>query len=196
MKIIKFGKYFLLVFFITFSVINWENISWIFNYRTVSTLVSDVFEKEPIKEELLYDQENSVQIDKIDISAPLVSGEGLTNPQVHRALDNGVVLYPGSALPGEPGQSVILGHSSPPGWPKVKYDWVFTNINELNTGDKITIYFNNRKFTYTVKDKFFLERGEQVPQSFNNSKSSIILISCWPPGKDIRRIAVSALLDA
>ncbi|MDD5606717.1 MAG: sortase [Candidatus Pacebacteria bacterium] len=196
MKIWKFGKYFFLIFFISFSVINWENISWVFNYRTVSTLFSDFLKKDTLEiQELFYEEKDSIEINKIDIKAPLIIGEGLNNLQVYQALDNGVVLYPSSALPGEIGQSIVLGHSSPPGWPKVKYDWVFTNINELNTGNKIIIYFNNKKFTYTVKDKIFLERGEQIPEKIDNNKSVLVLISCWPPGKDLRRIAVISSLD-
>jgi len=98
-------------------------------------------------------------------------------------------------LPGSVGQTIILGHSAPSGWPKIKYDWVFTHLVDLEKGDEIFVYFNNRKYVYEVKEKLFFEKGEEVQESsLTNSENMLVLISCWPPGKDIRRIGVSAEL--
>jgi LPXTG-site transpeptidase (sortase) family protein len=108
-------------------------------------------------------------------------------------LDTGVVLYPDSVVPGDNGQTIILGHSAPVGWPKIKYDWVFSRLNELAEGDEIIVYFNNRKYTYIVSRKVFLERGEEISQEgLTNDENMLVLVSCWPPGKDLRRIAVEA----
>ena len=112
-------------------------------------------------------------------------------------LDQGVVYYPGSVYPGQTGQIVILGHSAPPGWPKIKHDWVFTDLNNLNVGDKIYIDLNNKQYSYTVKQKNIIDRGADVPTiSAADSGNVLALISCWPPGKDYQRIAVMAELDS
>ena len=104
-----------------------------------------------------------------------------------------MVHYPGSTLPGIKGQTIILGHSAPLGWPKIRYDWVFTNLAHLDKGDKIFVYFNHKKYTYSVKGKLFLNRGEDLPSRLlTNSENMLVLISCWPPGKDFKRIAVNA----
>ena len=108
------------------------------------------------------------------------------------ALNRGAVYFPNSVLPGDMGQTIILGHSAPPGWPKIKHDWIFTRLSELVEGDEIFVYFNHRKYTYHVSGKIFLDRGEELPESLTNSENMLILISCWPPGKDLRRIAVEA----
>jgi LPXTG-site transpeptidase (sortase) family protein len=112
--------------------------------------------------------------------------------QVKLALNKGVVLYPQSTLPGESGQTIILGHSAPANWPKIKYDWIFSRISDLEENDEIFLYFNQRKFSYYVKQKIFLEKGEELPGGLTGFKNTLILISCWPPGKDLRRIAVVA----
>jgi LPXTG-site transpeptidase (sortase) family protein len=197
-------KYFLIFFLISFLIFNWQKISWIFHPGYVLRAVSFyLFEKGKIekllpkeekkkeqKEEEIYEKEDSIEIPKIKISAPLiVVGK---EEEVKKALDRGVVLWPTSALPGEKGKTIILGHSAPPHWPKIKYDWVFSNLNSLERGDEILIYFRNKKYVYRVENKIFLNRGQELPKT-DNEKSVLFLISCWPPGKDFRRIAIEAL---
>jgi LPXTG-site transpeptidase (sortase) family protein len=184
-----------ILLFLTFSlIINWNKVSWVFNYRAVSGVFSDFFQTDFFKKEAkpadYYEKENGVEIPKIGISAPLISVEAGGN--VEKSLDSGTVHFPDSASPGEAGQTVILGHSAPAGWPEIKYDWVFSRLAELAEGDEIIVYFNHEKFNYFVDRKIFLERGEEIPQNLTNSENSLILISCWPPGKDIKRIAVVA----
>jgi LPXTG-site transpeptidase (sortase) family protein len=200
-------KYFLIFFLISFLIFNWQKISWIFHpgyvLRTVSFYLFEKGKAEKVqqkeeqkikeqKTEEFYEKEDSIEIPKIKISAPLiVVGK---EEEVKKALDRGVVLWPGSALPGEKGQVIILGHSAPPNWPKIKYDWVFSNLNLLEKDDKILIYFRNKKNVYSVENKIFLNRGQELPKT-DPERSVLFLISCWPPGKDFRRIAIEALKD-
>jgi LPXTG-site transpeptidase (sortase) family protein len=197
-----FLKYFLIFFLISFLIFNWQKISWIFHpgyvLRTVSfyLLERGKTEKAQTKEEQqteeIYEKEDSVEIPKIKISAPLiVVGK---EDEVKKALDRGVVLWPSSVFPGELGQTIILGHSAPPDWPKIKYDWVFSNLNLLESGDEIFIYFKNKKYVYRVENKIFLNRGQELPET-DPKKSTLFLISCWPPGKNLKRIAIEAIKD-
>jgi sortase A len=111
-------------------------------------------------------------------------------------LDKGVIYYPGSVYPGQVGQIIILGHSAPVGWPKIKHDWVFSNLEKLEIGDSIMIDLNNKQYTYIVKKKAIIAAGADVP-AYNSDINVLTLISCWPPGKDYQRIAVQAeLLDS
>ncbi len=201
-------KYFILIFLVSVLAINWNHLSWLFNYKAVSRMVASQFEskivakanelfdkediKIPLKTSEPTDRENSIEIPKILVTAPLLlpASGGLTD--LYHLLDNGVVHFPGSALPASAGQTIILGHSAPAGWPKIKYDWVFTRISELAEGDEIFVYFNHKKYVYRVTGQVFLERGEELPQILTNSENMLILISCWPPGKDLQRIAVLA----
>ena len=197
-------KAFIFIFLISFLIINWNDISWVFNYRVISESISNFFQKDtPVESstpetiktiEFEYsEKENSLEIPKIEVSAPLVFVEDVD--KVHRTLDTGVVHYPDSVLPGEKGQTIILGHSAPPNWPDIKYDNVFTLLNELERGDEIFIFFNHQKYNYSVERKIFLEKGEEIPENgLTNSNNVLMLISCWPPGKNIKRIAVESVL--
>ena len=203
-------KYFILVFSISALMINWQKISWMFNYKEISGMASDFFQKEiSVDNEKISisltdvradrfefsEKNNQIEIPKISISVPLVFPRESEKTNLERFLDKGAILFPESSLPGSAGETIVLGHSAPPGWPKIKHDWIFTRISELNKGDKIIIYYNHRKYGYTVFDKFILDKGQKVPNSLKNSQNALVLLSCWPPGKNYKRMAIRATLD-
>ncbi len=202
-------KYFVFIFLISVLAVNWNHISWLFNYKAVSEIASSAFEenivdktneiiekkeeKPPLKSFEPSDKENSLEIPKIEVSVPFIVVSSATQNDFMELLSEGVVYFPDSVLPGEAGQTIILGHSAPAGWPKIRYDWVFTRISELTAGDEIFVYFNHKKYIYYVTGKIFLDRGEEVPKPLTNYENMLILISCWPPGKDYKRIAMTAI---
>ena len=143
---------------------------------------------------ILTNKPNSISIPKLGIAAPLILVPSTNPDDFLSPLKKGVVHYP-SALPGEEGRMVVLGHSSPPGWPKINYDWVFSELQKLEAGDEIIISFDNRQYSYKVQDKIFLKQGEDLPLSLTEGKSELVLISCWPPGINNKRIVVSSVLE-
>jgi LPXTG-site transpeptidase (sortase) family protein len=223
----KILKVAVLIYLASFFIINWNDVSWIFNYKEASGLVSDFFNPYPsidastmdeyfypnhslpaqagqnsaapeiIKEaKTVYtDKQNTLEVPKLSLSVPIIFSTSSNKALITKDLDSGVVYYPGSVYPGQAGQIIILGHSAPPGWPTIKHDWVFTNLNNLSEGDKILIDLNNKQYTYIVKGKKIIQRGADVPQENLNANNNILtLISCWPPGKDYQRITVTAEL--
>lgn len=76
-----------------------------------------------------------------------------------KELENGVVRYPGSAEPGQAGNSFIFGHSSNYPWAKGQYNEVFALLNELIPGDEIIVYFQQKKYVYVVQDKTVVKPG-------------------------------------
>jgi LPXTG-site transpeptidase (sortase) family protein len=220
-KILKIA---LLIYLASFLIINWNDVSWIFNYKEVFGLVSDFFNPYPSIDATSIDgyfypnhsqnikvatqpttiknvktnytdKQNTLEIPKISISVPIIFSTSANQASLAKDLDSGVVYYPGSVYPGQMGQIIVLGHSAPPGWPKIKHDWVFTDLDKLTPGDTILIDLNNQQYTYTVKQKTIIKRGADVPyDSLSINNNILTLISCWPPGKDYQRIAVEAEL--
>ncbi len=202
---ISFGRFLSIFIFSSLIVViflNWSTVRGIFDYKNIygdlfasrkidsAIKIPDVALNEP-EEEKFVDKPDSVEIPKIEITAPLVFIDTDEKNAFDEALKNGVVHYYKSALPGEAGNSIILGHSAPSGWPKRYYEWVFSRLNELAEGDDIFVYYKNREYVYKVTNKYFLKPGEDVPNSnLTNSERVISLISCWPPGQNIKRIVV------
>lgn len=215
-----FVKIYISLIVIGLLAVNWNTVSWLFNYRVVSSLAYDFFNPyqdrellagannmqlppiqiaQAVRENTIVypysEKSNSIEIPKINITAPVIIGQSTDPALLVKDLDNGTVLYPGSVLPSQKGQTIILGHSAPPGWPKIKYDWVFSNINDLNFGEEITLHFNNKKYTYKVMKKDIVKPGEEIPLSgLEGDNNILVLVSCWPPGKNYLRIAVQAQL--
>lgn len=182
---------FLLVFVVNIIVLNWNDISWLFNRNyAIEGIESIIKEKEEV---IYYDKENSIEIEAIDIIAPLIIPDNESDDAIYNALKRGVSHFPGSSLPGEGGQVIILGHSAPPGWPNINYDWVFSKAETLELGEEIKIYFNNKLYTYEITDSIILEVGEDVPK-YDSGEEEIILLSCWPPGKNIKRLGIRGVL--
>ena len=145
------------------------------------------------KEFPLTEKENSLEIQKLGLEVPLVFAKSIAIKDMKQDLKSGAVVYPGSNLPGQTGKLIVLGHSSPPGWPKIRYDWVFSKLNDLETGDEIFINFGNYQYDFKVTKKTFLEKGEQITESdLNGSKQFLYLITCWPPGKDFKRLVIES----
>ncbi len=143
----------------------------------------------------LTEKENSLEIKKLGVEAPMIFSKSANIKEIAKDLLRGVAAYPGSGSPGEKGKMFILGHSAPPGFPKLKYYWVFSKLNDLETGDEIFINFEKRQYRYLVTKKMFLEKGQAIPESDSNgSKEFLYLVTCWPPGKDFKRLVVEAEL--
>lgn len=137
----------------------------------------------------------AIYIPKIGVTAPLLFAEQREESYLQELLKQGVVAYPTSAAPGQDGASIILGHSAPAGWPKIRYDWIFSRLNELQKGDIVYLKAGETAYPYTVTKKFILNRGEEIPiERVSDASSVAILLSCWPPGVDYKRIAVQAEL--
>lgn len=199
----KLWKYFIFIFAVSFALINWDKVGWVFNYRVVGDVVSDkiLLSDYNIQEKpdytFVFPEEGTLEIEKIKISVPV---NFFNNPDestevLHDALDTGVVHFPQSVLPGQIGQTIFLGHSAPPLWPKIKYDWVFNDISKLEKGDEIIVKFNGQNHVYSVIQQFIIRPKEEVPRnSLADSRNVLLLISCWPPGKNIKRIVVEAVI--
>jgi len=177
---------FVAIFIVNFLVVNWKDFYWIFNQKAVFPLLVNSVAKLENNQEL----ENTIEIPSLGIEAPIIFPKTNTIDEIESSLKKGVVHFPLSVLPGENGMTVIVGHSAPPNWPKINYDGVFSRLNDLKNGDEIFVWFNNHKYIYKVKEKYILKRGESISDESMNSKSILALVSCWPPGKDQKRIIV------
>ena len=223
-KVLKLA---IVIYLASFFIINWNDVSWIFNYKEVYGLVSDFFNPYPSIDASTIDayfypnhsqntttttnttsqsikdvktnyteNQNTLEIPKLSISVPIIFSVNANKDSLTKDLDLGVAYYPGSVYPGQIGQIVILGHSAPPGWPKIKHDWVFTDLDKLTPGDTILIDLNNKQYKYVVKQKTIIQRGAEVPTDDSATNTNVLtLISCWPPGKDYQRITVQAILE-
>jgi len=134
-------------------------------------------------------------IPSINVSAPIVTPNTYDAVKLKSLLDDGAVIYPSSPGFGKNGQTILMGHSAPPNWPNIKHDTIFSRLAELGWNDKIMAVYDDRTYTYSVAYSEIIEKGGDIPP-LAAADSALVLVSCWPPGRDLQRIIVQAKLDS
>jgi sortase A len=141
--------------------------------------------------------EDRIIIPKIGKNIPLVNVEhhdADSSNEWHKIfmkeLENGIIKYPGSADPGESGNSFIFGHSSNYPWAKGNYNDVFALLNELDAGDEIIVFFKQKKFVYVVKEKIIVKPGHVSSLAGDENMKRMTLMTCWPLGTTLNRLLV------
>lgn len=133
-----------------------------------------------------------LQIPDLNINVPIIWTTDTKN--FSRDLQNGVVHYPGTALPGQIGTSYISGHSSNYVWAKGSYNQIFATLGNLpvNTSFKITVVQKNGKdarLHYVVTGSKEYKPTDQA-QFASAGKSVVALSTCWPVGSTAKRLVV------
>lgn len=128
-----------------------------------------------------------ITIPKINVSAPIVFPAGTTNaPNYDPELENGVVHYPNTALPGQAGNSVIFGHSSNDWWQPGNYKFVFVLLDKIVPGDTFSVNYNSKRYIYQVTNTKIVEATD-LSVLAPTADPTITLISCWPAGTSLKR---------
>ncbi|OGO41872.1 MAG: hypothetical protein A2W36_04395 [Chloroflexi bacterium RBG_16_58_14] len=122
-----------------------------------------------------------LQIPALGVDAPVVQGDGWEQ------LKKGVGQHIGSADPGEDGNVVLSAHND-------IFGELFRHLDRLKPGDQVTLFTNQRAYTYSIVETRIVEPTE-VEVMASSSQPTITLISCYPYLVDDQRIVVIARLQ-
>ncbi len=113
--------------------------------------------------------------------------------------DTALGHYAGTVLPGEVGNSFIFGHSVLPWFFNPKnYKTIFSTLGKLSSGDEFQVTYNNTIYNYVVESveelspKEVRPLAELKPKYLN--KSTMVLMTCSPPGTKLKRLLVNAVM--
>lgn len=119
-------------------------------------------------------------VPRLKLRAPIYSGN------TDAIFDVGLGHWPGTAIPGKPGNAVIGGH-------RTGGQMHFLNIHRLRKGDRISAKIGRKTFNYKVTGTRIVK-----PSATNIVKRSrdarITLYSCHPPHSIKYRYVVTAVL--
>jgi sortase A len=121
-----------------------------------------------------------IQVPAIHIDAPVVLGDGWEQ------LKKGVGQHVPSADPGEEGNLVLSAHND-------IFGEIFRDLDQLKPGDEVTIFTNQRLYTYIVVQSQVVEPTE-VEVMAPTKEATLTLISCYPYLVDNQRIVITAQL--
>lgn len=138
------------------------------------------------------DTSPKIRIPKINVEIPVVYGLVTTDDkQFELALDNGVVHYPTTALPGQAGNAAFFGHSSNNIFNPGKFKFAFVLLHELAPSDMFYLTHDGKLYTYEVISRRVVKPTEVgVLGSVEGQVSTATLITCDPPGTSTNRLVV------
>lgn len=139
--------------------------------------------------------EYGIVIEKINANAKIVPNIDAGDEKAYvAALRQGVAQALGSTPPGQPGNLYLFSHSTDAPWNIIRYNAVFFLLRELEIGDKVIIFYQNKRFDYIVFDKIITEAEDVSYLTSRYSEPVLTLQTCDPPGTLLRRLVVRAKL--
>ncbi len=134
--------------------------------------------------------ESRIIIPKINVDVPIVYDIGSRDESaIQTALERGVVHYHETALPGQAGNNVIVGHSSNNFLNSGKYKFAFVLLDRLELNDTFILHYKGTRYVYKVTNKQVIE-----PTDFSlttpTKQPTVTLITCTPPGTSWHRMVI------
>jgi len=122
----------------------------------------------------------TITIPKIGLVYPIFEGVWLT------VIDHGPGHWPGSAEPGQRGNTVFAGH-------RVTHTHPFENLDQLAPGDKVVFTMPNGVFTYAVT-RTLIVRPDDMWVVYPSPTRTMTLFACHPKHSAAERIVVKGKL--
>ncbi|HYM65123.1 MAG TPA: sortase [Candidatus Sulfotelmatobacter sp.] len=141
------------------------------------------------------DTKFSIIIPKIGASAKIFPNVDPTNEnEFLPILLKGVAHAKGTVFPGMKGNIYLFAHSTDNFWDVGRYNAVFYLLKDLQPGDDIVIFFENKRHDYIVKSSKIVNPSDvsYIVNSQKQNKEQLILQTCWPPGTAWQRLLVFA----
>lgn len=137
--------------------------------------------------------EPKIIIPKINVEAPVVYDvPSISEGDVQKGLERGVVHYITTPNPGEKGNAVIFGHSSSNILNKGKYKFAFIMLKSLDKDDTFIVQKDGRRYVYKIYEKFVVKPDDLSVLGPTGKTSTVTLITCDPPGTSTNRLIIRA----
>jgi LPXTG-site transpeptidase (sortase) family protein len=140
---------------------------------------------------------DTLYIPSLDLTVPVQYVSEATEPAFQAALAEGVVQYPGTALPGSYGNMYIFGHSSDYKWSKGKYKNVFAVLPRIKVGAEVTVTdHSGTPYVYVVRETTVAKATDtQYLSQYGFKEKLLTLQTSYPVGTALKRYIVVAELE-
>lgn len=141
-------------------------------------------------------QEKTI-VDSYLLSIPKLKIDNAEVSTIDYDLDNHLVQYLGTSIPGDLGTAVIFGHSTLPQLfdPK-NYKTIFANAHTLKVGDELYATVSGVKYKYKIFSIIITSPEDTNILSQGFDHSYITIVTCTPPGTIWKRLVIRAALEA
>lgn len=156
------------------------------------TSIDSWFVDNPNRAKSVYSNNNinyyTLSIPKLKVNSAIVEVGG-------QDLKKSLVQYPETSAPGQPGNTVIFGHSVLPTFfdPK-NYVTIFSTLYQLTRNDEVFVQHDGVGYKYVVEDLFEVKPTDLSVLEQRYDDRFLTLITCSPPGTYLMRLIVRARL--
>lgn len=127
-----------------------------------------------------------ISIPRLEIQSAVVNIGG-------NDLKKSLIQYPGTSLPGKPGNPVIFGHSTLPQFARPdNYKSIFTSLPKLKEGDDLWVNMGDVTYKYLVERLVEMGPNDLSILAQRYDDSYLTLVTCVPPGTYLKRLVVRA----
>ena len=135
----------------------------------------------------------SIIVEKIGADAPVVANVDAAQKSAYEAaLKRGVAHALGTAFPGQPGVSYLFAHSTDTIFNVPRYNAIFYLLWDMKPGERIVVFFNNRRYDYLVSEVKVTEASDVSYFTLKTQEQILVLQTCYPPGTTWKRLLVIA----
>lgn len=135
----------------------------------------------------------SLYIPKINAASNVIANVNANSESDYSvALEKGIAHARGSFFPGQGRQIYLFSHSTDSPINIARYNAVFYLLKKLEKGDKIIVYFSDKKYIYEVSDKLVVNKDDTSWINEDKNEEVLILQTCDPPGTTWKRLLILA----
>lgn len=146
------------------------------NLEVIDETTEDLEEEE---ENELGELEGVMEIDKIDLKLPILTGA------IHENMKTSVASIENTGKLGQVGNYGVAGHRN------LTYGRNFNRLDEVDIGDLIKVTDNNGKeYNYEVFDKLYVYPKDTWVLNSNEEDKEITLVTCHPIGVSTHRLII------
>lgn len=139
--------------------------------------------------------EFGIVIEKIDANAKIIANVNPANEKEYvAALKTGVAQALGSTPPGQIGNLYLFSHSTDAPWNIIRFNAIFFLLKELEQGDRVIIFYQNKRYDYIVFDKSIASPTDVSYLTNRYDVPVLTMQTCDPPGTLLNRLIVRAKL--
>lgn len=130
-------------------------------------------------------------IPSIGIDVPYITDEpSFAEDKVQQALRKGVAHFGTTALPGQIGNMVVIGHSSEALWAPGKYKYAFTLLNKVPHKALVYVDYKGERYIYRITSSKVVEPNDVSVIDQSTDTPDITLITCTPVGVSSHRLVL------
>lgn len=141
------------------------------------------------------DKNFSVVIPKIGANSKIIKNVDPFNSHEYQvALSKGVAMAKGSALPLSGKNTFLFAHSSDNFINANTYNSVFYLLYKLDINDNVYLVYKGKVVKYKVVKKIYVDSKSTNYISADYGENTVTLMTCWPPGTNLKRLIIVAKL--